>query len=96
MRQFLLGTNGDWTADVAPPGGDFPVDRVAAPVEGLRRAFGATLTKAEVSWLREREFAGRAEDPVWHRSMQGLGMSADEIARLDDWMHAGDTAAAPV
>ena len=52
----------------------------------LGRAFGATLTEAEVRWQMEHEFARRAEDVVWRRTKLGLRMSADEIAALDAWM----------
>ena len=52
----------------------------------LGRAFGATLTEAEVKWLMDREYARRAEDVVWRRSKLGLRLSAEEIAALDAWM----------
>ncbi|WP_121064454.1 glycerol-3-phosphate dehydrogenase [Chachezhania antarctica] len=48
--------------------------------------FGATLTAREVTWLMTREWARTAEDVVWRRSKLGLRMTADQIARLDDWM----------
>jgi len=52
----------------------------------LGRAFGATLTAAEVDWLMAREFARTAEDVVWRRSKLGLRMSEEEIAALDACM----------
>ncbi len=52
----------------------------------LGRAFGATLTEAEVRWLVAREFARTAEDIVWRRSKLGLRMSAAEIAALDRFL----------
>jgi glycerol-3-phosphate dehydrogenase len=35
----------------------------------------------------DREFARRAEDVIWRRSKLGLRLSAEQVARLDDWMH---------
>ncbi|MFZ0098849.1 MAG: glycerol-3-phosphate dehydrogenase [Gemmobacter sp.] len=52
----------------------------------LGRNFGATLTEAEVLWLREREFAHTADDIVWRRTKLGLRMTAEEIAALGAWM----------
>ncbi len=52
----------------------------------LGRAFGATLTEAEVRWLITREFARTAADVVWRRTKLGLRMSAEEIAALDAFM----------
>ncbi|RED12791.1 glycerol-3-phosphate dehydrogenase [Pontivivens insulae] len=56
--------------------------------EELGRDFGADLTEREVIFLMEKEYARRAEDVVWRRSKQGLRMSADQIAALDEWMVA--------
>ncbi|MCX7669304.1 MAG: glycerol-3-phosphate dehydrogenase, partial [Anaerolineae bacterium] len=111
-----------WTARVALPGGDFPVDGVAALTEGLRRdypfldafwagrlvraygtearailgsaataadlgrAFGATLTEAELRWLMTREYAVEAADVVWRRSKLGLRLTEDEIAEIGAFM----------
>ncbi len=58
----------------------------AKDAEGMGRAFGGTLTEAEVRWLMAKEFARSAEDVVWRRSKLGLRMSAEEIAALDEWM----------
>jgi glycerol-3-phosphate dehydrogenase len=124
IGRFFPGMAGDWTAGVALPGGDFPVDGAADLVGALRarysflnafwagrlvRAygtkaasvlgevsqaselgedFGATLTEREVVWLMDKEFARRAADVVWRRSKLGLRMTAEQIARLDDWMLA--------
>jgi len=49
----------------------------------LGRAFGATLTEAEVDWLMRREYACCAEDIAWRRSKLGLRLSTDEIAALE-------------
>ena len=114
--------SGPWTAGVAMPGGDFPVDGFDALVQAvsekysflgevwarrlvraygteaetllgeaksaadLGRAFGATLTEAEVIWLMRQEFARTAEDVVWRRTKLGLRLSEEEISALDGWM----------
>ncbi|MCT4553460.1 MAG: glycerol-3-phosphate dehydrogenase [Pelagimonas sp.] len=113
-----------WTAGVAMPGGDFPVDGVPALVdhilakypfidprharrlvraygteavdilgeadqkEDLGRAFGASLSEAEVNWLMDKEYARRADDVVWRRSKLGLRMTSAQIEDLDVWMRA--------
>jgi glycerol-3-phosphate dehydrogenase len=53
----------------------------------LGRAFGATLTEAEVRHLVRQEWARTAEDVVWRRSKLGLWLTSAEIAVLDQWMH---------
>lgn len=58
----------------------------AKAAEDMGRAFGGTLTEAEVRWLMEKEYARTAEDVVWRRTKLGLRMSEEEIAALDDWM----------
>ncbi|WP_170577469.1 glycerol-3-phosphate dehydrogenase [Ruegeria arenilitoris] len=122
---------GPWTAGVALPGGDFPVDGVQNLVAGLEadfgfleRAwaerlvsaygteariilgdaksaqdlgedFGATLTARELEWLMDKEYARTAEDVVWRRNKLGLRLSAEQIARIQDWMdHRSAQAAA--
>ena len=54
----------------------------------LGRNFGATLTEAEVNWLRRKEFARKAADVVWRRTKLGLRMTAEEIAALEAFMAA--------
>jgi glycerol-3-phosphate dehydrogenase len=58
----------------------------AATEADLGRAFGATLTEAEVRWLMRNEWACTAEDIVWRRTRLGLRMSSAEVAALDAWM----------
>ena len=60
----------------------------ATSAADLGQDFGATLTAAEVRWLREKEFACSAEDIVWRRSKLGLRMSAEEVAALDAYLAA--------
>lgn len=52
----------------------------------LGRAFGATLTEAEVRWLMAREWARTAEDVAWRRSKLGLRLAPEQVAALDAWM----------
>ena len=58
----------------------------AKTAEDLGRDFGATLTQAEVNWLRNREYARTAEDIVWRRSKLGLRLTQEQIAALDDFL----------
>jgi glycerol-3-phosphate dehydrogenase len=130
LAPVLPQARGPWTAGVALPGGDFPVDGVAALTAALRadypfldaywagrliraygtearavlgdarmaedlgRAFGATLTEAELRWLRSREYARTAEDVVWRRSKLGLRLSPEETAAVAAFMAAEDVKAA--
>ncbi len=64
----------------------FDILGTAKTREDLGRDFGATLSEREAAWLMDREFACTAQDIVWRRSKLGLRMSAEEIAKLDDWM----------
>ena len=63
----------------------------AKALADLGEDFGADLTEAELRWLMSREYARTAEDVVWRRTKQGLRLSPDQIARIDDWM-AGERA----
>lgn len=54
--------------------------------DDLGRHFGADLYQREVEHLMRVEWAHDADDVVWRRSKLGLGMTADEIRRLDDWL----------
>ncbi|WP_102107114.1 glycerol-3-phosphate dehydrogenase [Oceaniglobus roseus] len=58
----------------------------AKAADDLGKAFGGTLTEAEVRWLMDREYARTAADVVWRRSKLGLRMSKSEIEALDAWM----------
>lgn len=122
ISPFFTDIPGPWTAEVPMPGGDFPVDGVAALTAKLSaqfpflserwatrlikaygtdafavlgdakseadlgRAFGATLSEAEVYWLMENEYARTAQDIVWRRSKLGLRLSNGEIDALDAWL----------
>ncbi len=58
----------------------------ASTADDMGRAFGGTLTEAELRWLMRKEYARRAEDVVWRRTKLGLRMSAEQIEALDAWM----------
>ena len=50
----------------------------ATSAADLGRAFGATLTEAEIAYLRREEWAETAEDVLWRRTKLGLHMSEAE------------------
>ena len=52
----------------------------------LGRHFGGTLYEVEVRWLVEREWACTAEDILWRRTKQGLLLSREETAALEDYL----------
>jgi glycerol-3-phosphate dehydrogenase len=54
----------------------------------LGRAFGATLTEAEVRYLMAEEFARTAADVLWRRTKLGLAFSDNDAAALDRFMAA--------
>ncbi|MCO6187700.1 glycerol-3-phosphate dehydrogenase [Rhizobium sp. L1K21] len=58
----------------------------AAGYEELGRHFGGNLYEAEVKWLMGEEWARTAEDVVWRRTKEGLRLSQDKIAALEDYM----------
>ena len=47
------------------------------------------LYEREVAYLRDEEWARTAEDILWRRSKLGLGLPADAVARLQDWLLKG-------
>ncbi len=59
----------------------------------LGRHFGGTLYEAEIRWLMEKEWAKTAEDVLWRRTKQGLFLTADEAAGLEDYMAGARRAA---
>ena len=58
----------------------------ARSLNDLGRAFGATLTEAEVRYLMQREWARTADDVLWRRSKLGLRVAQVEAAALDAFM----------
>jgi glycerol-3-phosphate dehydrogenase len=57
----------------------------AKTVDDLGAYFGATLTKAELLWMRDVEFATCAEDAVWRRTKLGLRLNAEQVSAIDKW-----------
>lgn len=51
--------------------------------------YGATLTGAEVAWLRAREYAQTSEDILWRRTRLGLHFTPEMTAKLTADMEAG-------
>ncbi|MCO6062676.1 glycerol-3-phosphate dehydrogenase, partial [Pseudomonas sp. MOB-449] len=58
----------------------------ATDMSSLGRHFGGTLYECEVRWLVEHEWAFAAEDILWRRTKQGLRLSKDEAAGLDEFV----------
>ncbi|RJY09923.1 glycerol-3-phosphate dehydrogenase [Aurantiacibacter aquimixticola] len=54
--------------------------------EDLGRDFGAGLSEAELTYLREVEWARTAEDVLWRRSKLGLHMSEAEVAGVAEYL----------
>lgn len=57
-------------------------------LEDLGSQFGAGLTRAEVDYLRNHEWAQTADDVLWRRTKLGLHMSPDERAAFTRTMDA--------
>jgi glycerol-3-phosphate dehydrogenase len=66
----------------------------AKVAEDLGRSFGATLTEAELRWLRAHEYAHTAEDVIWRRSKLGLRLTAEQVAEIAAFMEAEEMRAA--
>jgi glycerol-3-phosphate dehydrogenase len=60
----------------------------------LGQSFGATLTEAELRWLRAHEYAHTAEDVIWRRSKLGLRLTAEQVADIAAFMEAEEMRAA--
>ncbi len=58
----------------------------AASYDELGAHFGGNLFEAEVKWLVEEEWARTAEDVIWRRTKEGLRLSKDETATLEEYM----------
>lgn len=56
--------------------------------EDLGRDFGAGLSEAELTYLRDHEWACSAEDVLWRRSKLSLHMNAAERQGVADWFGA--------
>ena len=60
----------------------------AEKAEDLGQSFGATLTEAELRWMRDREYARSGEDALWRRSKLGLHMSDAQREAVAAWFAA--------
>lgn len=58
----------------------------AANASDFGHHFGGSLYEAEVRWLIEKEWAVSAEDVLWRRTKQGLFLTAEEAAGLEEFM----------
>jgi glycerol-3-phosphate dehydrogenase len=58
----------------------------AESLSDLGEDFGGGLTRAEVDYLHDREWARTAEDILWRRSKLGLHAPADTSAKLEAYM----------
>ncbi|MGB1234834.1 MAG: glycerol-3-phosphate dehydrogenase [Planktomarina sp.] len=54
----------------------------AKTADDLGADYGATLTGAEVTWLKDFEYAQTADDILWRRSKLGLRLTKDQAAKL--------------
>lgn len=71
----------------------FEVLGTAENAADLGQDFGATLSEAELRWMRAREYARTGEDVLWRRTRLGLKLSAAQIAAVEAWMAAAPDAA---
>src|SRR5262249_17869591 len=60
----------------------------AADVEDLGRHFGAELYQLEVRYLIDQEWARDVEDVLWRRTKDGLRLTGEEAAALEEYMAA--------
>lgn len=58
----------------------------AKDASALGEDFGATLSEAELIWLKTHEFAQSGEDVLWRRSKLGLRLDKAQAARVDAFM----------
>jgi glycerol-3-phosphate dehydrogenase len=55
-------------------------------LEDLGEHFGAQLYSREVDYFCDHEWARNAEDVLWRRTKAGLHLSAQQQARVRDYM----------
>lgn len=58
----------------------------AAEISALGTDFGATLTAAELAYLRDYEYARTGEDVMWRRTKLGLHLNDTQRAAVSQWM----------
>ena len=60
----------------------------APTLQALGRDFGYGLSEAELSYLRDSEWAQTGEDVLWRRSKLGLHLTPQAMADVTAWMSA--------
>ncbi|MBO9194576.1 glycerol-3-phosphate dehydrogenase [Rhizobium sp. 16-449-1b] len=60
----------------------------ARGTEDLGRCFGSDLYEVEVRYLIEHEWARRADDVLWRRTKEGLRLTREQAAVLEEYMAA--------
>mgnify|MGYP001092257725 CR=1 FL=1 len=60
----------------------------ARGTEDLGRCFGSDLYEVEVRYLIEREWARHADDVLWRRTKEGLRLTREQAAVLEEYMAA--------
>jgi glycerol-3-phosphate dehydrogenase len=60
----------------------------ASSTENLGRCFGSDLYEAEIRYLIDHEWARRAEDVLWRRTKDGLRLTTEQAALLEEYMAA--------
>lgn len=78
LRQGRDWLDGPWARRLVRAYGTEAARFVTADRAGMGRDFGASLTEAELVWLRDKEYARSAEDVLWRRSKLGLRISANQ------------------
>ncbi|WP_283194404.1 glycerol-3-phosphate dehydrogenase [Rhizobium sp. AN80A] len=58
----------------------------ARGIEDLGRLFGSDLYEAEVRYLIEHEWATHADDVLWRRTKEGLRLTREQAAMLEEYM----------
>lgn len=54
--------------------------------------FGGGLTALEVDWMVDREWATTVDDVIWRRSKTGLAMTAEQVARVGEYLNSRQAA----
>jgi glycerol-3-phosphate dehydrogenase len=60
----------------------------ARGTEDLGRCFGSDLYEVEVRYLIEHEWARHADDVLWRRTKEGLRLTREQAAVLEEYMAA--------
>jgi glycerol-3-phosphate dehydrogenase len=60
----------------------------AKTLADLGEDFGGGLTRAEIDYLRDHEWANTADDILWRRSKLGLHVPHDTASKIDNYLRA--------